>query len=250
MTQRWSGLVLCSLLWGWGLMIAFLVIGPKPVKHGLFPPWHIFLERSWIGIKRGLVCKVSLVFSICGFMGRWTGFIPHYKGSVPWSASVVFLHMPMAHNALYGLMYAYGACTAASRVRRHIHEVAHVYVFIGSHTHLHVCVSTSTCAHQCTHTHSCAYGHVCTYHPQRYTHRIIYTYTPVHTLGHLTWRFCLPAFRELSCGKRTVFKVLNYREHSRAETSALQAGDGALHKALLSCWICVWHTHRRNKGWR
>ena len=144
--------------------------------------------------------------------------------------------MPVAHHALYGLKYAYGACTAASRVHRHVHEVAHTHVFIGSHTHLYVCVSTSTCAHQCSmHTHSCAYGHVYKYHPQRYTHRIIYTYTPVHTLGHLTWRVRLRAFRELSRRKRTVFKVLNYREHSRAERSVPQAGDGALHKALLSC---------------
>lgn len=108
-------------------------------------------------------------------------------------------------HALYGLMYAYGACTAASRVHRHVYE--------GAHAHLHVRVSTSTCAHQCsTHTHSCAYGHVYTYHPQRYTHRIIYTYTPIHTIVHLTWRYCLPAFQEFSCTKRTVFKVLNYRE--------------------------------------
>lgn len=181
MTQRQSGLVLCSLLWGWGLMIAFLVIGPKPVKHGLFPPWHIFLEHSWIGIKRGLVCKVSLVFSICGFMGRWTGFIPHYKGSVPWSASVVFLHMPMAHNALYGLMYAYGACTAASRVRRHIHEVAHVYVFIGSHTHLHVCVSTSTCAQVYAHSQLRLWACMHIPPPEVHTQDYLHLHTRPHT---------------------------------------------------------------------
>lgn len=147
----------------------------------------------------------------------------------------VFAHAYGSQCTLWADVCTWGMHSCIQRVRRQAHEVAHAYVFIGSRTHLHVCVSTSTCPHQCTHTHSCACGHVYTYHPQRYTHRIIYTYTPIHTLGHLTWRFCLPAFRELSCRKRTVFKVLNYREHSRAETSVLQAGDGALHKALLSC---------------
>lgn len=152
-------------------------------------------------------------------------------------------------HALYGLMYAYGAGTAASRVRRHIHEGAHAYIFTGSHAHLHVCVSTITCAHQCsTHTHSCVYGHVYIYHPQRCTHRIIYTYTPVHTPGHLTWRFCLPAFQEFSCRKRTVFKVLNYREHSRAERSVLWAGDWSFTQGLaLLLNLCLAHVQKKQR---
>lgn len=144
-------------------------------------------------------------------------------------------------HALYGLMYAYGACTVASRVHRHIYE--------GAHAHLHVRVSTSICAHQCsTHTHSCAYGHVYTYHPQRYTHRIIYTYTPIYTIGHLTWRFCLPVFQEFSCRKRTVFKVLNYSEYSRAERSVLQAGDWSFTQGLaLLVNLCPAHVQKKQR---
>lgn len=64
----------------------------------------------------------------------------HYKGSASWED----MHRLCFHTCLwlthelYGPMYAYATFTAAPRVHRHIHEGAHVYIFTGSHAHLHV----------------------------------------------------------------------------------------------------------------